>query len=89
VARLLFADVHKRYDEVDALRGLDLEAEDGELLVLVGPSGSGKSTALRLAAGLEQPTSGRIGIGGRDVTGVAPALRNVSTVFRAMRSSRT
>ena len=55
----------------------------GELLVLVGPSGSGKSTALRVAAGLEDVTSGRVSIGGRDVTEVPPGRRNVSMVFQS------
>jgi ABC-type sugar transport system ATPase subunit len=83
LAELLFADVYKRYEEVEAIRGLDLAVEAGELLVLVGPSGSGKSTTLRLAAGLEDVTAGRISIGGRNVTDVAPADRNVSMVFQS------
>jgi ABC-type sugar transport system ATPase subunit len=58
VAGLAYAGVTKQYGEIRALRGLDLEVADGELLVLVGPSGSGKSTALRLAAGLEEVTAG-------------------------------
>jgi multiple sugar transport system ATP-binding protein len=79
---LVYSRVWKRYDRVEALRGLDLEARDGELLVLVGPSGSGKSTALRVAAGLDAVSEGRISIGGRDVTEEAPARRNVSMVFQ-------
>jgi ABC-type sugar transport system ATPase subunit len=82
VARLEFAGVHKRYGDVTALRGLDLEVRDGELLTLVGPSGSGKTTALRLAAGLEDVTEGAVRIGARDVTRLAPAERNVSMVFQ-------
>jgi ABC-type sugar transport system ATPase subunit len=82
VARVAFAGVHKRYGEIVALRGLDLEVVDGELLTLVGPSGSGKTTVLRLAAGLEEVTEGTVHIGARDVTQVAPAQRNVSMVFQ-------
>ena len=82
MARVSFAGVHKRYGEIAALRGLDLEVIDGELLTLVGPSGSGKTTALRLAAGLEEVTEGTVHIGSRDVTRVAPAERNVSMVFQ-------
>ncbi len=75
--------MRKDYGAVTALRGLDLDARDGEFLVLLGPSGSGKSTALRLAAGLEQTTSGTISIGVRDVTRLPPAKRNVSMVFQS------
>ena len=67
---------------VTAVDGLDILARDGELLVLVGPSGSGKTTTLRLIAGLEQPTSGAIRIGGRDVTHLAPRKRDLAMVFQ-------
>jgi ABC-type sugar transport system ATPase subunit len=83
VAGLRFEDVQKTYGEITALRGLDLDIEDGELLTLVGPSGSGKTTALRLAAGLEQVSSGAVHIGSRDVTHLPPAKRNVSMVFQS------
>jgi ABC-type sugar transport system ATPase subunit len=82
MADLRFAGVRKDYGEIRALRGLDLEVADGELLVLVGPSGCGKSTVLRTAAGLEEVTEGSIHIGDRDVTDVKPAYRNVSMVFQ-------
>jgi multiple sugar transport system ATP-binding protein len=63
--------------------GLSLEVDDGELLVLVGPSGCGKSTALRLVAGLEVPDSGSVWIGGEDVTGKPPQLRDLAMVFQS------
>ena len=74
--------VGKRFGAVGALAGVDLEAADGELLVVLGPSGSGKTTLLRIVAGLEAVDEGRVLIGGRDVTDLAPARRNVSMVFQ-------
>ncbi|MCG7308833.1 ABC transporter ATP-binding protein [Brachybacterium sp. ACRRE] len=62
---------------------LDLEIADGEFLVLVGPSGSGKSTALRMLAGLEKVSAGRIRIGSRDVSQVSPKDRDVAMVFQS------
>jgi ABC-type sugar transport system ATPase subunit len=82
MAGVRLAGVRKDYGELTALRDLDLEAGDGELLVLLGPSGSGKSTVLRVVAGLEEATAGSVAIGGRDVTRVAPAARNVAMVFQ-------
>ena len=61
---------------------INLEIEDGEFLVLVGPSGCGKSTTLRMLAGLEEVTSGRILIGGKDVTTIAPKDRDAAMVFQ-------
>jgi multiple sugar transport system ATP-binding protein len=66
-----------------AVQDLSLEIADGELLVLVGPSGCGKSTVLRLIAGLETATSGRVLIGGDDVTAVPPQQRDVAMVFQS------
>ncbi len=65
-----------------AAKGLDLEIRDGEFMVLVGPSGCGKSTALRMIAGLETPTGGRIMIGDRDVTALQPQDRDIAMVFQ-------
>ncbi|MEV6770842.1 sn-glycerol-3-phosphate ABC transporter ATP-binding protein UgpC [Nocardia sp. NPDC051030] len=66
-----------------AVDDLNLEIADGEFLVLVGPSGCGKSTSLRMLAGLEAVTSGRIHIGGKDVTGLPPRSRDVAMVFQS------
>lgn len=65
-----------------ALDGVSLSVEDGELFALLGPSGCGKTTLLRILAGLEAPSGGRIRIGGRDVTRVPPAGRHVAMVFQ-------
>src|SRR3954465_5933252 len=73
----------KVYDGgVQALHHLDLDVRDGELLVLLGPSGSGKTTVLRCIAGLEEPTTGEVVIGGRVVTHAPPAGRDVAMVFQ-------
>jgi multiple sugar transport system ATP-binding protein len=76
-------DVAKRYGTITALDGVTLEAPEGELLVVVGPSGCGKSTLLRCIAGLEAVDAGSVTIGGRDVTRMRPAERNVSMVFQS------
>jgi len=70
-------------DGTVALSRLELEVGDGELVVLVGPSGCGKTTALRLVAGLEEPSDGRIWLGDREVTDVPPAERDVAMVFQS------
>ncbi|HZM19440.1 MAG TPA: ABC transporter ATP-binding protein [Gaiellaceae bacterium] len=83
MSRIALDGVRKRFGATTALDGVDLEARDGELLVVVGPSGCGKSTLLRCVAGLEAVDEGAIRIGERDVTGVRPAARNVSMVFQS------
>jgi putative spermidine/putrescine transport system ATP-binding protein len=67
---------------VVAVDDIDLEIRDGEFFSMLGPSGSGKTTVLRMIAGFETPTSGRIELGGRDVTGTQPYDRDVNTVFQ-------
>jgi multiple sugar transport system ATP-binding protein len=75
-------DVGKRFGAVQAVDGLSLDAASGEFIVLLGPSGAGKTTTLRIVAGLEAPDTGRVHIGGRDVTAEPPALRDVTFVFQ-------
>ncbi|WP_166355925.1 ABC transporter ATP-binding protein [Phytoactinopolyspora limicola] len=74
--------VSKHFGETVAVRDLDLDIARGELFSMLGPSGSGKTTMLRLIAGFERPTSGRILLGGTDVTHKAPFDRDVNTVFQ-------
>src|SRR5580700_5620854 len=74
--------LRKRYGDVVALAGVDLDIGAGEFFTLLGPSGSGKTTLLRLIAGFERPDAGRIELGGADVTRVPPYSRNVNTVFQ-------
>ncbi|HKW08411.1 MAG TPA: ABC transporter ATP-binding protein [Candidatus Dormibacteraeota bacterium] len=74
--------VRKNYGPVVAVDGVDLVVEEGEFFTLLGPSGSGKTTLLRLIAGFERPDSGRIQLGGRDVTYLPPYARQTNTVFQ-------
>jgi multiple sugar transport system ATP-binding protein len=83
MAPVRFDGVTKRFGEVVAVDELSLDVGDGEFLVLVGPSGCGKSTALRMLAGLEEVTSGRIMIGDRIVNNLAPGARDVAMVFQS------
>ncbi|MCG8479723.1 MAG: ATP-binding cassette domain-containing protein, partial [Spirochaetales bacterium] len=74
--------LRKEYGSVVAVEGVDLEVAEGELIVLLGPSGCGKSTTLRMVAGLETITSGRLLIGGRDVPKLEPKDRDIAMVFQ-------
>jgi putative spermidine/putrescine transport system ATP-binding protein len=74
--------VTKRFGDVTAVDGIDLEIGDGEFFSMLGPSGSGKTTTLRMIAGFDVPTEGSIRLHGRDVTGVPPFDRDVNTVFQ-------
>ena len=76
------AGLTKVFGDVTAVDGIDLEVGDGEFFAMLGPSGSGKTTVLRMIAGFEQPTSGSVVLGGRDVTREAPFERDVNTVFQ-------
>ncbi len=75
--------VSKHYGEFTAVDTTDLKIEQGELVTLLGPSGSGKSTILSMIAGLTEPSSGHISIGGRDVTHMPPSQRNLGLVFQS------
>jgi multiple sugar transport system ATP-binding protein len=77
-----FDQVSKRFGDVIALADFSLEVEDGEFMVLLGPSGCGKTTALRILAGLEEPSGGDVYIDGRDVTDLAPQDRDIAMVFQ-------
>jgi multiple sugar transport system ATP-binding protein len=75
-------NITKRFGVKDALRGVTLEADDGEFVVLLGPSGCGKSTLLRIIAGLEEADQGTVLLGGKDITRVEPRRRDVAMVFQ-------
>ena len=75
--------IAKRYGPVIAVEDIDLHVEQGELVTVLGPSGSGKTTLLTLIAGLAGPSAGRVEIGGRDVTWLPAARRNVGLVFQS------
>ncbi len=81
--RVALKDLRKSFGIVEVVKGLDLEIAEGEFLVLLGPSGCGKTTALRMIAGLEPVTEGRILIGERDVTDVLPKYRDIAMVFQS------
>ncbi|HZD17038.1 MAG TPA: ABC transporter ATP-binding protein [Actinomycetota bacterium] len=74
--------VRKLFGDVRAVDGISLEVREGEFFSMLGPSGSGKTTCLRLIAGFEVPTEGRVLLGGEDVTDLAPHQRDVNTVFQ-------
>ena len=84
MARVILDRVRKVYSDSGfvAVDGLDLDIADGEFVVLVGPSGCGKSTTLRMIAGLESITSGRLSIGGRVVNALPPKERDIAMVFQ-------
>jgi len=76
-------NVSKQFGDFHALRDVSLDIHSGELIALLGPSGCGKTTLLRLIAGLEDVSGGRILIDGQDVTRLAPAKRGLSMVFQS------
>jgi multiple sugar transport system ATP-binding protein len=83
MANVTYDHVTKNFDGTVAVKDLDLEVADGEFMVLVGPSGCGKSTALRMLAGLEKVSDGRILIGDRVINNVAPQSRDIAMVFQS------
>ncbi|MGH7359994.1 MAG: ABC transporter ATP-binding protein [Candidatus Methylomirabilales bacterium] len=82
MATVYLENLAKRFDEVVAVQGVNLEIQDREFVVLVGPSGCGKSTTLRMIAGLEEISEGKIFIGGRLVNDVPPKDRDIAMVFQ-------
>lgn len=82
MAEVRLVNVSKTFDKVNAVSDVTITIGDGEFFTLLGPSGCGKTTTLRMIAGLERPTSGRIFVGDRDVTDLPPKARNVAMVFQ-------
>ena len=76
-------DLRRSYGSIHALDGLTLDIAPGEFVALLGPSGCGKTTALRVLAGLEDADSGRVEVGGRDITAVPPSARDQGLGFQA------
>jgi len=83
VATVELRELRRVFGDVVALDGIEVEIESGEFLSLLGPSGCGKTTALRLVAGFDRPTSGRVLLGGKDITNVPPNRRGIGMVFQA------
>jgi putative spermidine/putrescine transport system ATP-binding protein len=82
VPDIRLAGLEKRYGDVAAVDGIDLEVRQGEFFTMLGPSGSGKTTTLRLIAGFERPDAGTVELAGADVSGLPPYARDVNTVFQ-------
>ncbi len=82
MSRVQIAGVTKRFGDVTALDGIELDIADGEFFCVLGPPGAGKTTLLRTIVGLERPERGAVLIGGTDVTDLVPSERNVSIVFQ-------
>ncbi|HET8721523.1 MAG TPA: ABC transporter ATP-binding protein, partial [Nitrospira sp.] len=80
--RVQIKDIWRRYGPVNAVAGVSLDVAAGEFVSLLGPSGSGKTTLLMMLAGFDQPQSGQILVGDRDITRVAPNKRNIALVFQ-------
>ena len=83
MAAISLQDVGKRFGRTEAVRNVSFDIRDGEFAVFVGPSGCGKSTMLRLIAGLEDASNGRIAFDGKDVTSLPPADRGIAMVFQS------
>lgn len=83
MAQVVFDHVYKRFGNVNAVEDLNIDIADKEFLVFVGPSGCGKSTSLRMLAGLEEISEGRIMIGDRVVNNIAPKDRDIAMVFQS------
>ena len=82
MASIEFQNVTKKFGDNTVISSMNLTIEDGSFTVLVGPSGCGKTTLLRMIAGIGPQTSGRVLVGGRDVTDIEPGKRGVAMVFQ-------
>src|SRR5678810_441159 len=82
MAQVVLKDLNKKYDEVHAVKDVNLTIRDKEFMVFVGPSGCGKTTTLRMVAGLEEITAGEIAIGDRVVNNLEPKDRDIAMVFQ-------
>ena len=82
MATIELEKIVKRYGKVEAVKGIDLQIADGEFVVFVGPSGCGKSTTLRMIAGLEEISDGKLKIGSEVVNEREPKQRNIAMVFQ-------
>lgn len=82
MARVILESISKNFGTVQAVKDFNLAVEDKEFAILVGPSGCGKSTALRMVAGLEEPSGGNIYIGDRMVNDLPPKDRDIAMVFQ-------
>jgi len=86
---LQLENLHRSFGTFKALKGINIDLEQGEFLSLLGPSGCGKTTALRLVAGFDQPNEGRILVEGKDLTRVPPTSATWAWFSRPTRSSQT
>ena len=83
MASIELQQIHKWFDTLQVINGVDLSIQKGEFVVFVGPSGCGKSTLLRIIAGLEDATYGSVLIDSKDVTGNLPSERSLAMVFQS------
>ena len=83
MAEIKLESIHKAFDDLTVIKGVDIDINDGEFVVFVGPSGSGKSTLLRMIAGLEDITSGLLTIDGEEMNDVPPSKRELAMVFQS------
>ena len=82
MADVILHGISKSFGATKALQDVSMTIPDGSFVVLLGPTGAGKTTTLRMVAGLDRPDAGRVSIGGRDMTGLTPAQRDVAMVFQ-------
>ena len=80
---IVFDYVSKSYGSKEVIKDLNFEIKEGERVIFLGPSGCGKSTTLRMIAGFEDITSGKLSMGGKVINDVAPGLRNIAMVFQS------